>query len=281
MGAGPDAFKGIAMAGPRIVDLGVRDGPMVLFGGPYSNVHALRALLERAAELGIGPRDMICTGDVVAYCGAPSETVVAMRGTGIVTVAGNCERQLAVGAGDCGCGFDEGSVCDLLSAGWFAQAAARIDADQAAWMDGLPDVVTFAHHDARYAVIHGGIRDVARFIWPVSAPPVFADEWRGLRAAVGAVDHIVCGHSGVAFVRDTPDGRWINAGVIGMPPHDGRPDTRFAMLERGEVRIHRLRYDAAGARDCMVAAGLTHGYHDALTTGVWPSQDVLPPEMRR
>lgn len=30
-------------------------------------------------------------------------------------IAGSCEENLAAGALDCGCGFEEGTACDLLS----------------------------------------------------------------------------------------------------------------------------------------------------------------------
>ncbi|MEE3500553.1 hypothetical protein [Acidiphilium acidophilum] len=42
------------------------DGPVLVFGGPYSNLPATRAVFAAAAEHGIPPGRMICTGDVVA-----------------------------------------------------------------------------------------------------------------------------------------------------------------------------------------------------------------------
>ena len=52
-----------------------------MFGGPYSNVRAVTALRARAAELGIQASRTICTGDVVAYCAEPEETVALIRET--------------------------------------------------------------------------------------------------------------------------------------------------------------------------------------------------------
>jgi predicted phosphodiesterase len=149
-------------------DMGELAGPVLVFGGPYSNLPALRALLWKASTLGIGPEAMICTGDVVAYCAEPAECVALVRSEGIAVVAGNCERQLAAGAADCGCGFAAGTACDLLSAGWYPFADARIGADDRRWMAGLPDVVTFGHGGRRYAVIHGGVSDISRFVWSTS-----------------------------------------------------------------------------------------------------------------
>ena len=96
MGAGRPAFKGAAPQGGKgralkHQDLGVLDGPLLLFGGPYSNAQATEALLAVAARRAVPSARMICTGDVVAYCAQPAETVAAVREAGVEVVAGNCD----------------------------------------------------------------------------------------------------------------------------------------------------------------------------------------------
>lgn len=265
----------------HVQDLGQLDRPVLLFGGPYSNLPALRALGDLAQERGIAGGDMICTGDCVAYCGQPAETVAEIRRLGCPVVAGNCEKQLANDEMDCGCGFEEGSTCDLLSAGWFAHADKAIGKGDRVWMGGLPDIITFWHHGRRCAVIHGGVTQISRFIWEVSSEEVFAEEIEYLQEVVGPFDMIVAGHSGVPFQRRIGGVDWLNAGVIGMPPNDGTPQVRFALLAEGRAEIHRLSYDYEAAVAAMCAKGLTQGYHTALQTGYWPSEDVLPPALRR
>ena len=67
---------------------------------------------------------------------------------------------------------------------------------------------------------------------------------------------------------------------IAWAPHDRL--AAYALLGAdGAVSLHRLDYDAAAARAAMEAVGLTQGYHAALTTGWWPSEDCLPKTMRR
>lgn len=261
-------------------DLGVINGPVLLFGGPYSNAQATRALFAEAKARRISGGDMICTGDVVAYGAAPQVTVEMIRRSGAAVVAGNCEKQLGAGASDCGCGFAADSACDRLSRGWYAHAARHVDATSRAWMRACPDVISFRHQGARYAVVHGGMTDVARFVWPSSEEAVFDAEWRAVETAIGPVDHIIAGHCGLAFIRETARGRWINPGVIGMPPNDGRQQTRFGLLDGGEVRIHRLTYDAEAAATEMGRAGLTQGYETALLSGYWPSEEILPEVLR-
>lgn len=264
----------------KVEDLGELHGDVVLFGGIYSNLQAFEALLAWIKENDVSAQNCICTGDIVAYCANPSEVTGLMIKSGIRAIAGNCEVQLALGAQDCGCGFDEGTRCDLASKGWFPFAAVRTTAFRDDYA-GLPDVITFQAYGKQYAVIHGGVTDVARFIWPVSDTVVFAEEIAAVEAQAGPVDGIICGHSGVAFERVIDGKTWINAGVIGMPPHDGRPQTRFAVLSHDGVRFHRLSYDAKAASEAMAQAGLIHGYEQSLITGIWPSEDVLPKEMRR
>ena len=53
-------------------------------------------------------------------------------------IAGNCEENLAAGALDCGCGFAEGTACDLLSRAWYAHADRQVTKAHRAWMAGLP-----------------------------------------------------------------------------------------------------------------------------------------------
>jgi predicted phosphodiesterase len=261
-------------------DLGRIDDALLLFGGPYSNLQATEALLGEAHRRRIPGARMICTGDVVAYGGDPVATVAAIRASGCAVVAGNCERQLAERAETCGCGFEDGSACDLLSAGWYGFAREHIGVQERTWMAGCPDVASFSHHGARYAVIHGGISDIARFLWPVSPETAFLEEWACVEAAIGPVDHVIAGHCGIPFLRRTSRGQWINPGVIGMPPHDGARQTRFAVLDAGEVVIEELTYDAEAAHAAMLRAGLAQGYHEALLSGHWPSEDVLPEALR-
>lgn len=65
------------------------------------------------------------------------------------------------------------------------------------------------------------------------------------------------------------------------PPHDGHRQTRYVTLHADGARVHALDYDVAGAVAAMRAAGgLTQGYDRALETGIWPSEDILPKEMR-
>ena len=264
----------------KITDLGNFDAPVLLFGGPYSNLQAFEALIDAARQLNIPAERMICTGDVVAYCGDAEATVQAVRDAGCAVVAGNCEKQLAEGSTDCACGFDDNSQCSILAQGWYTHALTQVSRDSRSWMASCPDIVVFTKGGRRYAVLHGGMTDISRFIWPVTQDAVFTEEFEAVERLVGPVDGIIAGHSGIPFVRNIGQRQWINAGAIGMPPNDGTPETRF-VVQDDEPRIHRLAYDFKKARQVMENVNLIQGYHTALSTGFWPSEDTLPPTMRR
>lgn len=258
------------------------NAPWLIFGGPYSNLHATRALLNEAARRGIPPARILCTGDVVAYAADAAATTALVMDSGIHVVMGNCEEQLAAGAGDCGCGFAEGTACDVLARGWYAHALREVTPAQRHWMAALPRRLVLRLPDGRrLAVVHGGATEINRFLFPSSAEAVLAAEI----AATGCAG-VIAGHSGIPFARRVGAGVWINAGAIGMPAHDGSPHVWFSVLTPHatglEVGFHALHYPHAEAAAAMRRAGLAEGYAAALETGLWPSEDALPePERAR
>ena len=251
-------------------------GPLLVFGGPYSNLQATQAVRAEAERRGIPPANVVCTGDVVAYCGQPNETVALLRDWGAHVVMGNCEESLAEGAEDCGCGFEAGSACDLLSAGWYRFARARLEDSHRRWMGGLPRRLRLRYAGLDLAVVHGGVDAINRFVFR-STP----ETEKTAQLLQAGADGVVGGHSGIPFSQVVGGRLWHNAGVVGMPANDGTPRGWFALWdEDGDgglgIDIEPLHYDAAAARAAMVDAGLANGYAEALTSGLWPSLDVLP-----
>jgi predicted phosphodiesterase len=256
------------------------DGPLLVFGGPYSNLPATRAVLNEAARRGIPPRRVICTGDVVAYGADAAACCDLVMGSGIHVLMGNCEENLAAGEQDCGCGFEEGTACDLLSRAWYAHADRQVTAAHRTWMGACPRRMVVALPDGRrLAVIHGGASDVSRFLFASAG-----DEVLGAEIMATGCDGVIAGHSGIPFARQVSAALWLNAGAIGMPADDGTPRAWFEMLtpQAASLRVEvlPLSYDHAAAAEAMRAAGLPEGYAAALGSGLWPSCDVLPPTER-
>jgi predicted phosphodiesterase len=251
---------------------------LLVFGGPYSNLRATEALRSKAAELGIAPSEVICTGDVVAYCAEPEETINAIRAWGCHVIAGNCEEQLAEGAGDCGCGFEEGTACDLLAKGWYPFADQRVSEASRAWMRVLPATLAFEFAGVGFQVVHGGIDVINQFIF-TSDSATLSEELAKTKA-----DVVIAGHAGLPFIANHGRKVWFNPGVIGMPADDGTAGVWYGLIEAvdGGARLstHGLAYDARAAAAAMRRWAYADGYAKSLVTGIWPSHDILPAQER-
>lgn len=249
-------------------------GPLLVFGGPYSNLEALKALRDVASVRAIAPDHCLCTGDVVAYCADAKACVDEIRDWGVHVVMGNCEESLGEGAADCGCGFEEGTACDLLSKQWFDHAQAQLSEEDRVWMRQLPRAIELRYTPFKMRAIHGGVDQINRFLFASQKHEIGQELYKA------DVDIILAGHCGLPFAHQIGDQYWINAGVIGMPANDGQARTWYAILtpdERGlDVSFHQLDYDHTRAAEKMRTHGLAEGYAEALSSGRWPSLDVLP-----
>lgn len=257
------------------LELGSFAAPVLVFGGPYSNLRATQAMRAEAVRLGIPADHVICTGDVVAYAAEPAATTDVIMDWGITTVMGNCEESFGWAADDCGCGFEEGTDCDLMSRRWYAHAHQLLQPRHRAWMRDLPRTVYFTMAGRRIAVVHGSVQSINEFVFEAGDDVV---KRTGLDAL--DVDGVIGGHSGVPFTQILDDRLWHNAGVIGMPANDGTPRVWYSVLHPGpdgiEITHAALDYDHAGAAAAMRADALPEGYADCLETGLWPNMDVMP-----
>ena len=260
----------------RVKDIGPLDGPILVFGGAYSNLEALQALKLRAEAMNIPPARIICTGDIVAYCADAEASVTFVQDWGVHIIAGNCEKNLASDQEDCGCGFEEGTTCAILSDDWYAHAKSSISERSRVWMTKLSDRIVFNYNGLQGVVVHGAVSDVARFLWKSTPESALSQELAMLDTKP---DLILSGHSGMTWAREVDGTNWVNAGAIGMPAHNGKRATEFAVLS-DQVTFHSLDYDWQTAQAKMRDVGLTQGYDVTLETGFWPSEDVLPVEMR-
>jgi predicted phosphodiesterase len=281
MGPGSAAIKGQGAMKPEMAwELTLEAGPLLVFGGPCSNLQGLRAVRAEAEARGIPPQRVICTGDLVAYCGDPAPCVAEIRDWGCYLIGGNMERQLAENALDCGCGFGADSACDRLSGAWFAHVDAQIEGADRQWMAGLPDLLHIDWMGRRVLVLHGAMSAVNRFIWSTDPDDLFEAELAQMPGP--RPDIVLAGHSGLPFQRVIGGSLWLNAGATGLPPNDGAPALRYAVIDSdGKAEIHALPYDFEAAAQAMERAGLVQGYHSCLRDGVWPSEDILPLGLRR
>lgn len=259
----------------RTLKLGKVEDPLIVFGGPYSNLHATLALTRAAEKFNIPARHIICTGDVVAYCAYPQETVDHVIESGMNVIMGNCEQSLALESGNCGCGFEQDSACDRMSVQWFNYVDTQLANDSRLWMQTLPKFIEFEMQSRTFRVIHGGHENISRFIFPSTPQSVFEEE-----LADSGTDAIIAGHSGIPFTKILGDRLWHNAGVIGMPANDGTSRVWYSTIVptlRGIcIETRELHYDVPKAVSGMRDNGCVEEYAETLVTGRWPSEEVIP-----
>ncbi|QJD77417.1 metallophosphoesterase family protein [Spirosoma rhododendri] len=256
-------------------DLGTLRGPLLIFGGPYSNIQALETLRQIAEQRGISPDRIICTGDIVGYCAQPDECVQLIKAWGIHSIQGNVEQNVVEGADDCGCNFAEGGRCDTFSRTWFPYAVQALSGASVEWLRTLPLHLRFSYAGKSVAVVHGSATNISEFVF-ASTPWSVKEQ---TMTATGA-DVILAGHAGLPFDDVREDKYWLNAGVIGMPANDGTPRVWYLLLDDADgqftYQFCSFTYDNQTANQLMQANGLPDSYAQTLLTGIWDNCEILP-----
>lgn len=264
----------------NIHNLHMLSGPVLVFGGVYSNLQALEALRDKADRLGTPPENIICTGDIAGYCAQPEACIRFIAEWGVHAIAGNVELNLRDEQDDCGCNFNEGGRCDLNSRQWYPFVRENVSGRSLDWLKGLPDHLVFSYAGKKVAVVHGSWDYVSEFVFE-------STDWtiKDQSFLNSGVEVILAGHCGIPFT-DAHQGKlWLNAGVIGMPANDGTPDTWYLLLDdrSGDLsfRFKRLTYDYQLAASLIRDKPLPQSYADTLVTGIWDNCEILPEEETR
>ncbi|EPR74903.1 hypothetical protein ADIWIN_0267 [Winogradskyella psychrotolerans RS-3] len=259
----------------NIVDIGKLSDKVLLFGGVYSNLQALEALIAVAESEGIPPENCICTGDIIGYCAQPEETIQTFKNWNARIIVGNVEIQLRDDEDDCGCDFREGSRCDGFSQQWYPYAKSKLSKDSLDYLDTIPDHIQFTIGNQKVTVVHGSYFNVSEFIFK-STP------WTTKHSNFEATesDIIIAGHCGLPFENKNNNKRWINPGVIGMPANDGKPNVWFAILDNSvkplQVNLRKLDYNHTLTNKLMLNGLLPESYAKTIVTGIWDNMEILP-----
>lgn len=262
------------MSKDKIKHIGQLKGPLLVFGGVYSNLQALEALQQVAKDQAIPASNIICTGDIVAYCAQPEECVQAIKNWGIHCIAGNVEIQLSTGQANCACDFASGSRCDGFSKQWYPYAQMNLSPDSLEWMGALPEFMAFEYANQRAAVVHGSYYHTSEFIFRSTAWSIKAKHFADL-----SVNIILAGHCGLPFSQVQNNQHWLNPGVIGMPANDGTPRVWYMILNddgKLEYAHKTLHYNFTKASKLMQTNELTPEYAKTLVTGIWDNCEILP-----
>lgn len=254
-------------------------GKILLFGGVYSNLQALKKLRKIADTLKIPPKNCICTGDIVGYCAQPEETVQFLKKWGAKSILGNVEEQLINDADTCGCNFDEGSRCDVLSNQWFPYAKQMISEKSIQFLKTLPRYFRFHYAGKTVQVVHGTYSNISEFVFKSTPWEVKQAEFHKTESEV-----IIAGHCGLPFYHQADNYLWLNPGVIGMPANNGSPKVWYVIMEDADNLLsfqhHSFSYNHLKTFRFMLKNKLPKAYADTLLTGIWDNMEILPPAER-
>jgi predicted phosphodiesterase len=199
----------------------------------HGNIDALRAL-ER--EWGVGfPRfdRIVCLGDLVDYGPDPAEVIDWVRARATDVVRGNHDHAMATG-----------EPCRSAPAYLEASVVTRqrfrptLTRDELAYLGDLPDRRTADVGHVTWHLVHATPADP---LHDYVVPDASDAQWF---SALGGVlgQHVLVGHTHLAFARCVAGGVVINPGSIGMPK-DGHPHGSYAVIHDGAVQFHRIVYD--------------------------------------
>ncbi len=247
---------------------------IAVFGGPYSNPYALRALLDDARSRGC--ERIFCLGDLGGFGAEPNALWPLLVDGGVECIAGNYDIAIGRGDEDCGCGYRDprdNEFAQLI----YDYTRAHTSPAFAAWMRQLPGQHRESIAGVDVHMVHGSPLMVNDFFWE-SLPDQDVRE----RLAASGADVLLCTHTGLPWQKRLDEKLVVNVGVIGRPPNDGRTEVRYAVLDladgHAEAELVPLAYDWKSQAASMRAAGLPEAFVETIETGWWTTcLEVVPP----
>jgi diadenosine tetraphosphatase ApaH/serine/threonine PP2A family protein phosphatase len=253
---------------------------IAVFGGVYSNAHALAATLADARGRDVDA--VFCLGDLGAFGPHPDRVFPLLHDAGVRVVQGNYDQAVGLGHPDCGCGYTDPRDNHFARLS-YAYTLARTSTENRRWMAALPGHRRLTLGESRALLCHGSPRAISEFLWESTTPDGMAR--RLLDHAEAEV--ILCTHSGIKWHRRLADGRHlVNVGVIGRPENDGTTRVWYALLtaEPGRdlaVEFVPVAYDHETLAREMEAEALPPEFVQTVRTGWWTTcLEVLPARER-
>jgi putative phosphoesterase len=211
----------------------------------HANLHALDAVLLALRQEGVD--GYLCAGDLVGYGPFPNECVERIAGLNAVCVAGNHDL-IALGE-------LSDQRCIPLAQRSLRWTREVLRDDTVRYLQALPRRVTV---DRNLVMAHGSLDDPQEY---VTRPQQAEQQLRQLGTAFPAARCLILGHTHRQLHHTNASAAWlVNPGSVGQS-RDHSPLARFGILdlERTEVRLLSLPYDAAACRDALRSRRLPPG----------------------
>jgi predicted phosphodiesterase len=251
---------------------------IAVFGGVYNNYLALEATLEDARKRDV--EAVFCLGDMGGFGPYPDRVFPLLKTAGVLAIQGNYDEALALGKGDCGCGYTDPRDNSFARVS-YEYTFQKTSAANKAWLGTLPKHRRIRLGDLRVLMCHGSPRTINEFLWESSTPNGLVEKFRG----EFRTDVILCTHTGIKWHRQMGKGKHlVNVGVIGRPENDGKTNVWYTILTAGDdlqVEFVRVYYDYKTLARQMEQEALPPEFVDTIRSGWWTTcMEILPAKER-
>lgn len=207
----------------------------------HGNLAALEAVVADARARGC--TRFLSLGDVAGYYSKPGECIDLLRSLGARNILGNHDSYITL---------DEVCPRSKIVTEIIQYQKRILTMEQVAWLK--QSVETYQEDDCLF--VHGGPEDPRdQYLYRVSA-----------RSIPNGVRLLFSGHTHVQILANFGDRAYCNPGSVGQP-RDGDRRAAYAILEGGEVQLHRVEYDIQKTADAMRAAGFEPFCYENLYQG--------------
>jgi diadenosine tetraphosphatase ApaH/serine/threonine PP2A family protein phosphatase len=247
-------------------------------GGVYNNVLALEATLEDARRRDV--EAIFCLGDMGGFGPHPDRVFPLLRDGRVLAIQGNYDESLALGKGDCGCGYTDPRDNHFARVS-YEYTFRHTSPEHKAWLGTLPKQRHIRLGRLRLLMCHGSPRLINEFLWASSTPNGLVEKFlRDYRT-----DVLLCTHTGIKWHRPLAEGKHlVNVGVIGRPENDGRTNVWYTILTAGDdlqVEFVPVHYDHETLARQMEQEGLPPEFIETIRTGWWTTcMEILPAKER-
>lgn len=196
----------------------------------HANIVALEAIWARESDADV----VYCAGDLVDYGVYPVETLAWIRGRNIACVQGNHDRHVAET-------FHESALWHVAAPAlqWRHHNARRLTADDAAFLAGLPEAITFELDGIRYGMTH--LYRNYELILSRHAYRTFC----AARFPGQEIDRLILGHTHRQGIMTLGERElWLNPGSASYRRLDDPDQTaHYLVIEDRQIFLRSVLYD--------------------------------------
>ncbi len=208
----------------------------------HGNYEALKVVLQELDKKGV--TKIYCLGDVVGYYSQVNECCDALRERNIECLMGNHDWYMSSGSF---CPRSQ-SVNDCL-----VYQRKVITTENFNWLKTFK--LQFEFDNVK--MVHGGWTDpIDEYLYEPNAE--YFNKIEG--------EIYISGHTHIQQLKHFGNKIYCNPGSVGMP-RDENPKSAYAIMEYGNITLHRVDYDIDKVGDLMDIAGFNSYYYGGLQTG--------------